>query len=155
MESHMKILRYSTLSLTLLFLVPTSNAQTIRWYPFDKDFVSNQYSNSAIGELRVKRFRAAKTIHSESCGGKDAELHIGVKKSDIDLPSNQLPASNSPGSDTKWGIVAELPNAKSGEGQDKLKGLAGEPATFVGYFRVWDEGHAGGPTQPSNPHHVF
>jgi hypothetical protein len=87
----MKILRYSTLSLALLFLIPTTNAQEIRWYPFDKDFVSHQYSNSAIGELRVKKFRAAKTIHSESCGGKDAELHIGVKKSDLDLQAASCP----------------------------------------------------------------
>ena len=143
------------LSLVLFFLVTTTNAQEIRWYPFDKDFVSSQYSTSAIGELQVKKFKAAQTIHSESCGGKDAELHIGIKKIDIDLPSEQMPASNSPGSDPKWGIVAELPNTRGGDGKARLSELDGEPATFVGYFRVWDEGHAVGPTHPSNPHHVF
>jgi hypothetical protein len=140
----MRILRYLALNLFLLVLVRTTNAQEIRWYPFDKDFVSNQYSNSAIGELDVKNFQAAKTIHSESCSGNDAELHIGIKNNHIDLPSSELPASNSPGSDTKWGIVAELPNTRRGDGKAKLSDLAGEPATFVGYFRVWDEGHAVG-----------
>ncbi len=151
----MRILNLLFLILVLLLSAAGVQAQEIRWYPFDKDFVTAQYSTSAIGELKVKKFRPASTIHSESCGGNDAELHIGIKKSDIDVPSSQMPASNSPGSDAKWGIVAELPNTRGGDGKAKLNDLAGQPATFEGYFRVWDEGHAVGQTFPSNPHHVF
>jgi hypothetical protein len=150
----MRTLRYVPVSLVLLF-VSTVNAQDIRWYPFDKDFIANQYSNSAIGELRVKKFKPAQTIHSESCGGNDAEIHIGIKKNDIDLPDAQMPASGAVGPATKWGIVAELPNARDGDGKARLGDLENKPATFIGYFRVWDEGHAVGTVAPSNPHHVF
>ena len=69
----------------------------------------------------MKKFRPAKTIHSETCGGNDAEIHIGIKKNDIDLIDDQMPESGSVGSTTKWGIVAELPNAKSGDVQARLK----------------------------------
>jgi len=103
----------------------------------------------------VKKFRPAKTIHSETCGGNDAEIHIGIKENDIDLIDDQMPASGSVGPATKWGIVAELPNAKSGDGQARLKDVENQSASFIGYFRVWDEGHAVGAVQPSNPHHVF
>jgi hypothetical protein len=82
-------------------------------------------------------------------------LHIGIKKNDIDLPDDQMPASNHSGPASKWGIVAELPNAKGGDGKARLNDLSNQPVTFVGYFRVWDEGHAVGQTHPSNPHHVF
>ena len=150
----MRTLRFVPVSIVLLF-VSTINAQEIRWYPFDRDFIANQYSNSAIGELKVKKFRPAQTIHTESCGGNDAEIHIGIKKNDIDLPTEQMPASGNVGPATKWGIVAELPNARNGDGQARLGDLEGESATFVGYFRVWDEGHAVGQTALSNPHHVF
>ena len=151
----MKVLSYFTPCFALILLSTVVNAQEIRWYSFDRDFISEQYSNSAIGELSVKKFRPASSIHSESCGGNDAEIHIGIKKSDIDLPSTQMPATNSPAADANWGIVAELPNAKNGDGKTKLADLAGQPATFTGYFRVWDEGHAVGSVAPSNPHHVF
>ena len=139
----------------LLLLDHSINAQEIRWYPFDRDFIANQYSNSAISKLTVKKFRPANTIHTESCGGNDAEIHIGIKKNDIDLPSEQMPATGSVGPATKWRIVAELPNARSGDGKARLKDLEDQSATFIGYFRVWDEGHAVGSVAPSNPHHVF
>jgi hypothetical protein len=43
--------------LGLFLLFPSStNAQQIRWYSFDKDFIINQYGTSAIGELPVKTF---------------------------------------------------------------------------------------------------
>jgi len=138
-----------------LFFVNSIQAQEIRWYPFDRNFIANQYSNSAISQLKVKKFRPAQTIHTETCGGNDAELHIGIKKNDIDLTDDQMPASGSVGPATKWGIVAELPNAKDGDGQARLDDLENKSATFVGYFRVWDEGHAVGAVHPSNPHHIF
>jgi len=150
----MRTLRFVALGFGLCFSA-TVSAQEIRWYPFDRDFIANQYSNSAIGELKVKKFRPAQTIHTKSCGGNDAELHIGIKKNDIDLPAAQMPASVPVGAASKWGIVAELPNARNGDGQANLNDLEDQPATFVGYFRVWDEGHAVGQVHPSNPHHVF
>jgi hypothetical protein len=67
-----------------------------------------------------------------------------------------MPLTDSPdGDDNDWGLVAELPNTKSGNGKAKLAQLAGEPIKFFGYFRVWDEGHGAGASPPSNPHHVF
>lgn len=150
----MRKMRHVAAVLVLLFVTST-HGQQIRWYPFDRDFITNHYSNSAIGELRVKRFRAAQTIHTESCGGNDAEIHIGIQMNDINLPAAQMPASGSVGPATQWGIVAELPNARNGDGQAKLDDLKNKPATFIGYFRVWDEGHAVGQTHASNPHHVF
>ena len=97
----MRTLRLVPVGLVLCFSA-TVRAQEIRWYPFDKDFIVNQYSNSAIGELKVKKFRPAQTIHTESCGGNDAELHIGINKNDIDLPDAQIPASVPVGAASKW-----------------------------------------------------
>jgi hypothetical protein len=49
----------------------------------------------------------------------------------------------------------ELPNAARGNGKTVLSQNTNQPATFTGYFRVWDEGHAVGAVRPSNPHHIF
>ena len=131
-------------------------AQDVKWYKFDRDFINAKYSDSAIGNLSFTESHPAGTIHTSSCGGKDAELHIGMTLSEIDLPSVQMPLSDSPDSDDEdWGVVAELPNTASGNGKVKLGQLAGKPVKFFGYFRVWDEGHSGGAVFPSNPHHVF
>jgi hypothetical protein len=75
----MKTLRRSTLSIILGFFLATACvAQGLTWYRFDKDFISSNYSDSAIGNLSAKRFHPAKTVHSISCGGNDGELHISI-----------------------------------------------------------------------------
>ena len=131
-------------------------AQTLTWYPFDRDFINAKYSTSAIGDLRVRVAHPANNVHSSSCGGNDAELHIGMTLPEVSLPDGQMPLSDSPkGDDENWGIVAELPNTNSGDGQAQLVLLENKPVTFFGYFRVWDEGHSRGAVHPSNPHHVF
>jgi hypothetical protein len=146
---------------TCLFLLLTLSTfcfanQELTWYPFDRDFINAKYSSSAIGELSFRVSHPAGTVHSSSCGGNDAELHIGMTLPEINLPSGQMPLSDSPGGDDDdWGVVAELPNTKSGNGKSQLAKLAGQPVKFFGYFRVWDEGHAKGHVFPSNPHHVF
>lgn len=131
-------------------------AQDIKWYKFDRDFINAKYTTSAIGSLSFTESHPSGTVHSSSCGGNDAELHIGMSLSEVDIPSGQMPLTDSPDSDDEdWGLVAELPNTNSGNGRAKLAELAGQPIKFLGYFRVWDEGHSGGQVFPSNPHHVF
>lgn len=154
----MKPIKVTRLCLALFLLSGVSLAQQtkLNWYPFDRDFINSQYSDSSIGELRAKAAFAAKNVHTESCGGNDSELHIGIRLADVALPAGQMPISgpvksNDPG----WGVVAELPNGKMADGPSKFAKLAGKPVTFTGYFRVWDEGHAVGAVHPSNPHHVF
>jgi len=130
--------------------------KNLSWYGFDKTFVSTNYSDSAIGDLSFKNFHPAKDVHDNSCGGKDGELHIGMRLPEVNLPNGQMPLTNGPGgNDPNWGLVAELPNASLGNGPGRLAALAGKPITFHGYFRVWDEGHGRGPSPLSNPHHVF
>lgn len=152
----MKHLGRITSVFVLLTLLPFCFGQSLTWYPFDRDFISAKYSTSAIGDLSFHVSHPASTIHSSSCGGKDAELHIGMTLQEVDLPNGQIPLSDSPsGDDDDWGVVAELPNTSSGNGKSQLAKLAGQPVRFFGYFRVWDEGHAQGHVFPSNPHHVF
>jgi len=153
----MKILRSSTFSLLIVFFLTNyCFAQSLTWYGFDRDFILSKYSNSAIGDLSFTQPHPAMTVHPSSCGGKDAELHIGMTLPEVQLPNNQMPLTDSPDSDDEdWGLVAELPNTNSGDGQSLLNTLAGKPVTFFGYFRVWDEGHGQGQVHPSNPHHVF
>jgi hypothetical protein len=128
----------------------------LTWYPFDLDFISTKYSDSAIGELRAKEAHAAKNVHTESCGGNDAELHIGMTLDELGLSSGQMPVSGPVvEGDDGWGGVAELPNGKLADGPSKFAKLSGKAVTFTGFFRVWDEGHAHGAVHPSNPHHVF
>jgi hypothetical protein len=153
----MKTLRYFLASLLLVSLLTTlCIAQDVTWYKFDRDFINAKYSTSAIGNLSFSESHPAGSIHASKCGGKDGEIHIGMRLSEVQLPNGQMPLTDSPGSDDDdWGLVAELPNAKSGNGKSKLAELAGEPIKFFGYFRVWDEGHGAGDAPPSNPHHVF
>jgi hypothetical protein len=152
----MKHLKRLTSILLVLTLSSVCFSQEVTWYPFDRDFINAKYSTSAIGELSVRVSHPASTIHSSSCGGNDAELHIGMTVSEVNLPNGQMPLSDSPsGDDDDWGVVAELPNTSSGNGKSQLAKLAGQPVRFFGYFRVWDEGHGQGAVFPSNPHHVF
>jgi len=152
----MKHLRRLTSLFLLLTLSSVCFAQELTWYPFDRDFINARYSTSAIGDLSVLVSHPAGNVHSSSCGGNDAELHIGMTLPEVNLPNGQMPLSDSPnGDDDDWGVVAELPNTSSGNGKSQLAKLAGQPVKFFGYFRVWDEGHGQGAVHPSNPHHVF
>lgn len=154
----MKLTKVASLCLASLLLCGHALAQQTKltWYSFDSDFISAQYSDSAIGELPVRGARAAGNVHSEKCGGDDAELHIGVKLANVRLAAGQMPLSGPVvAGDRGWGIVAELPNARMADGPAKIARLSRKPVTFTGYFRVWDEGHAKGRVEPSNPHHVF
>lgn len=77
------------------------------WYKFDREFINANYTNSAIGDLSFTQAHPAKNVHSSSCGGKDAELHIGMTLDEIQLPANQMPLSDSPDSDDEdWGVVS-------------------------------------------------
>lgn len=145
------------LSVLALFLCASiCVGQNVKFYRFDKTFISNNYSDSAIGSLTVNQFHRAANVHTTSCGGKDAELHIGFRLPEVGLPASQMPLSAPPsGTDPNWGVVAELPNASAGNGPSLLTQLAGMSVTFHGYFRVWDEGHGTGDSPPSNPHHVL
>jgi hypothetical protein len=152
----MKHLRRLTVLFLLVGFSQATFAQSLTWYPFDRDFINARYSTSAIGDLSFTVSHPASTIHSSSCGGNDAELHIGMTLPEVNLPIGQMPLSDSPnGDDDDWGVVAELPNTSSGNGKSQLTKLAGQPVKFFGYFRVWDEGHGQGHVFPSNPHHVF
>ncbi len=130
---------------------------TVTWYKFSKKFVTDHYaSNSAFGNVTAADWTAAQSVHTISCGGNDGELHIGVPDADIQTDGSH-PISALAGSDTedpKWGIVAELPNAKE-DGPHEIAALKGDQVTFAGYFRLWDEGHAHGSATNSNPHHVL
>jgi hypothetical protein len=152
----MKHLRRLTSVFLLLIFSPLCFAQELIWYPFDRDFINAKYSTSAIGDLSFRVSHPASTVHSSSCGGNDAELHIGMTLAEIRLPNGQMPLSDSPdGGDDDWGVVAELPNTNSGNGKSQLAKLTNQPVRFFGYFRVWDEGHGQGTVFASNPHHVF
>jgi hypothetical protein len=153
----MKSLKVTNACLLILFLCSSAFAQpNLTWYPFDTDFINAHFTDSGMGELKANRATAAGNVHTESCGGNDAELHIGIKLADLALPSGQMPLTGPivPG-DNGWGIVAELPNAALADGPDQFDLLQNKAVTFTGYFRVWDEGHSVGAVHPSNPHHVF
>ncbi|HEU0048367.1 MAG TPA: hypothetical protein VFQ43_12270, partial [Nitrososphaera sp.] len=149
--------------LTALFLVLLAfqslcfaKAPAINWYGFDKTFISNHYSDSAIGDITAKQFHHAQNVHGIDCGGDDGELHIGLRLPEVSLTSAEMPLT-APivDGDVNWGLVAELPNAALANGPSLLASLEGKSATFHGYFRVWEEGHGAGASPPSNPHHVF
>jgi hypothetical protein len=130
---------------------------TITWYKFNKKFVTDHFaSDSAIGMITATNWKAAATVHSIRCGGDDGELHIGLPEAGIQFdgshPISALAASD--GTDPRWGVVAELPNA-SEDGPDELDTLEGTQVTFSGYYRLWDEGHAHGQDGVTNPHHVL
>lgn len=154
----MKLAKVACLSLAVFLFSGVTLAQQNRlsWYSFDTDFISARYSDSAIGSVPAKAAFVAKNVHSESCGGDDAELHIGVMLADVALPAAQMSLSGPVVSGDKgWGIVAELPNGSMGDGPSKFAQVSGKPVTFTDYFRVWDEGHAKGAVHDSNPHHVL
>ena len=120
----MKHVRRFTSVFLLLTLSSVCFGQNLTWYPFDRDFISAKYSTSAIGDLSFAVSHPASTIHSSSCGGNDAELHIGMTLPEINLPNGQMPLSDSPGGDDDdWGVVAELPNTSSGNGNLNLPNL--------------------------------
>jgi hypothetical protein len=127
------------------------------WFKFNKAFINAQYANDeAFGTIKAQTWGAAKTVHSTKCGGIDGELHIGALDDGIDLPTSQTPiSSKASADDNDWGVVFELPDAKSGKGPATLSKHMGQTVTFNGYFRVWNEGHWKGQVHPSNPHHVF
>ena len=142
----------------LIFSVPTVLAApgTITWYKFSKKFIADHYvSDSAFGTVPATQWTAATTVHSRSCGGSDGELHIGIPEDAIQTDHHPVSAkAEASAADPKWGIVAELPNASEG-GPADLDGEKGNPLTFGGYFRLWDEGHAHGSAADSNPHHIL
>ena len=124
--------RITTILLTASLPCSLAFAQGVTWYGFDQDFINAKYTNSAIGELSFSKSHPAGTVHQSSCGGKDAELHIGMTLAEVQLPDGQMPLTDSPSSDDEdWGLVAELPNANSGNGKSKLSQLAGKPVTFL------------------------
>jgi hypothetical protein len=150
--------RISLVVAGVAFLCAASHAQSnINWYGFSKNFITTNYpQDSAFGSIAARKWQAAASVHSVSCGGNDGELHIGIFLADVDLPADQTPATAPvDDSDQGWGLVAELPNAADGDGPGLLRQALGQPATFTGFFRVWDEGHSKGSVAGSNPHHVF
>jgi hypothetical protein len=131
-------------------------AQGQTWYRFRKTFINSTYQNGvAFGSVTATAWAAAATIHPTKCGGKDGELHIGVFDAGIDTGTFGGPPSAPIGSDSDWGLVAELPDANAGAGPSTLDGIKTETVTFTGFVRVWDEGHGTGQVFPSNPHHVL
>jgi hypothetical protein len=132
----------------------TTTGQTT-WYKFSKSFISQHFaSDSAFGTLQANKSFPASAPHPVSCGGQDGELHIGVAASDITDQSEEAPVSAMADGSDVFGIVAEPPNVTSAANKN-LQALKGQPITFTGYFRVWNEGHDRGATFPSNPHHVL
>jgi hypothetical protein len=142
--------------LVLLLGTFTTSAQT-KWYKFSKDFINGHYSNdSAIGKLEAQTVVPAKNVHTISCGGNDGELHIGVEGANVvgggaDGRPFSAPAD---GSTIDFGVVAEPVNLASST-KSSAQALDGQPATFEGYYRLWNEGHDIGDAAPSNPHHVL
>ena len=151
--------KLKVLAITLsLCLAHGLNASTgaITWYKFSKKFISAHYaSDSAFGSITAASWSPASSTHSISCSGNDGELHIGIPESAIQADSHPLSAvAEASQDDPGWGMVAELPNAAMG-GMDELDAAKGNALTFVGYFRLWDEGHVHGAVYKSNPHHVW
>ena len=132
------------------------------WFRFSTAFIGSHHVNgeafSTVGGTKWTR----SALHDISCSGKDGEVHIGAFETDLDPPSSEAPVSG-PGdgsNDPEWGVVAELPNAAEGDGLATYDAHAtgkvcSEKLTFEGYLRVWNEGHAGGNSSGSNPHHVL
>lgn len=146
------LLRIATALIILVGSAP-AHAQ-VKWYKFDKRFIEAHYAadGSAIGAIKVLAMHPAKNVHEIACGGNDGELHIGVAGRDL----GPRPVSSfSQDADSGFGMVAEPPNVKTGAFLQQVENADGRPATFYGYFRVWNEGHDVGALHPSNPHHVL
>ena len=77
----MKPTKVAHLCLILLLFCSVTLAQQpkLTWYPFDTDFISARYSDSAIGEVPAKAALAAKRVHSESCDGDDVVGQIVLR----------------------------------------------------------------------------
>ncbi len=140
-----------------IWLTTTALAQGLHWFLFNKAFILTHYAtDSAVGSVRANKWHRAATIHPSSCGGKDAELHVGSLAYELDVPDTQKPVTEpEPFEDQAFGLTYELPNAAQGDGPDILDSLAGTAVMFHGYWRVWNEGHDVGVVYPSNPHHVL
>src|SRR5579884_2747978 len=140
-----------------LLVLPISCFAQLKWYKFDKAFIDHHYAEdgSAIGTLNALAMHPAKNPHGISCGGDDGELHIGVEESALEKTRTPISAFGNQ-NDSGFGIVAEPPNVKRGDRLfHSVEAADGKPATFFGYFRLWNEGHDQGQIFPSNPHHVL
>ena len=154
------------LFLVLLLLGATSSlvagasgqSSTLTWYKFSKDFISGHYaSDSAIGKLTSDDPQPAKNKHTVSCGGNDGEIHIGLAGGSLQWQHQaDLLSSAMADSDTEFGVVAEPVNMTAAT-LTSVQKIKGNETAFVGYFRVWNEGHdrATGNIPASNPNHVM
>jgi hypothetical protein len=141
----------------LVAMTSTPASGQVKWYKFDKKFIEKHYQQdgSAIGSLKASAVHPAKNVHAIDCGGNDGEVHIGI--SEDDLGNGTIPISAfAQENDSQFGIVAEPPNVKRGSPFfTKIEATEGNPSTFFGYFRLWNEGHDVTAVFPSNPHHVL
>ncbi len=64
----------------------------LTWYRFNKRFIAAHYTgDAAFGKVSTQSWAAAQSVHARSCGGKDGELHIGVREGGISWDSqNQV-----------------------------------------------------------------
>lgn len=127
----------------------------IKWYKFDKGFISGTYpADSAFGFLRATASSPATQVHPVGCGGNDGELHVGVSASAILAPGGASVVSGPANTTEAFGVVVEPPNVTAGL-SSRIHSVAGKKIVFFGYLRVWNEGHDSGPIFASNPHHVL
>ena len=135
--------------------LPVTSFAQMKWYKFSKDFIDASFApDSAIGTLKATNSHAAQSVHSVNCGGNDGELHVGIAGDEISWNNlQQLPTSAPADDNDEFGIVVEPVNVASST-KTMIANSAGHQATFIGYFRVWNEGHDSGNDAPSNPHHV-
>jgi hypothetical protein len=148
--------RLLVLCVALAVAGATSLSAQTQWFKFSKTFIDSHFpADSAIGELKASAVAPAKTVHPVSCGGNDGELHIGIEGKDIEGASADQPFS-APVDQASgdFGVVAEPVNL-SASTRKAAAALAGNPASFTGYYRLWNEGHGTGKVYPSNPHHVL
>jgi hypothetical protein len=129
------------------------------WFWFSQAFITQEYApDSAFGQMGLGRWAIAGN-HSSSCGGNDAEVHIGASWYDhMGYTGASVSGPDNTSSDVtpKWGVVVELTNVQEGTGDDTLRAIpATVDAVFDGYFRAWNEGHWKGSYYPSAPHHVL
>jgi len=140
-----------------ILLSPVISAQMPHWFLFNKNFILAHYDDdSAIGSVTANVWNRATKVHESSCGGKDAELHVGSLAYELDVSDDQRPVTApEPFEDQAFGMTFELPNAAGGDGVATLDTLKNHAVEFRGFWRVWNEGHDVGTVYPSNPHHVL
>jgi hypothetical protein len=150
----MRTWRSILLGLFLLSVFQLGQAQ-IKWYRFDKAFVEQHFApDSAVGILRVKGYSPASGVHTVDCGGDDGELHLGILQRAVIRDASDTTPISTPGQAGEiFGIVAEPPNAKTSV--NMFTSLRNQEVTFLGYYRLWNEGHDVTRIFPSNPHHVL